>query len=75
MAEDVYAAQREELMSLLTRMKRTGEGLLLHGEPRLNSDDAAVILQKLSRGHSFSRRERAALTDAGFDLPALFPGV
>lgn len=70
---DIYAAQREELMTLLTRMKRTGEPLILHGELRLSSDDAVAILQKLGRGFGFSRRERSALVEAGFDLGRLYP--
>ncbi len=70
---DVYAAQREELMVLLRRMKQSGEPLVVHGENRLSSDDAAVILRKLKRDFAFSRRERLALIDAGFDLEHLFP--
>jgi hypothetical protein len=74
-AEDLYAAQRAELMTLLLQMKKTGEGLVIHGEPRLTSDDATAILQKLGRGAAFSRRERAALSDAGFNLPGLYPDL
>ena len=71
--EDIYASQREELMTLLRRMKSSGEPLVVHGQPRLSSDDAAAVLQKLGRGFGFSRRERSALTDAGFDLDHLYP--
>lgn len=72
---DVYAAQREELLALLQRMKRGGEPLVVHGEARLTADEAAVVLQKLSRRAGFSRKERAALSDAGFDLQRLYPGA
>ena len=71
--EDVYAAQREELMALLRRLMKTGESLVVHGEVRLTTDDAAVLLQKFRRGFGFSRKERTALSDAGFNLDALFP--
>ncbi len=71
--EDIYAAQREELMVLLRRMKASGEPLILHGEMRLTCDDAVAVLQKLGRDLPFSRRERTALTEAGFDLERLFP--
>jgi hypothetical protein len=73
--EDIYAAQREEFLALLRRMKSTGEPLVVHGQRRLTADDAAAVLQKLGRGFGFSRRERDALSDAGFDLPKLFPGA
>jgi hypothetical protein len=72
--EDIYAAQRDELLTLLRKMKSTGEGLVVHGRAVLSSDDAAAVLQKLGRGLGFSRRERSALTEAGFDLESLYPG-
>jgi hypothetical protein len=73
--EDIYAAQREELMDLLRRLKTSGDSLVVHGEPRSTWEDAASVLKKLKRGYGFSRRESAALTEAGFDLPKLFPGL
>ena len=71
--EDIYAAQREELMELLRRLKASGDSLVIHGEPRLTWEDAASVLRKLKRGFGFSRRERSALIEAGFDLGNLFP--
>lgn len=70
---DVYAAQREELLTLLKKMKATGDPLVVHGSPVLSSEDAVVLLQKLGRGFGFSRRERLGLTEAGFNLSALYP--
>ena len=73
--EDIYAAQREELMELLRRLKASGDSLVIHGQPRLTWEDAASVLKKLKRGSGFSRREHSALTEAGFDLTNLFPGL
>ncbi|MBL0059658.1 MAG: hypothetical protein IPP35_11275 [Elusimicrobia bacterium] len=72
-AEDVHAYQREELLELLRRLSRENEPLIVHGNERLTSDDAVRILQKIRHGFGFSRRERTALTDAGFDLDSVFP--
>lgn len=71
--EDTYAFQREELLALLARLTKKNEPLLIHGVERLSSDDAAHLLHKIRQGSVFSGRERRALTEAGFDLRALFP--
>ncbi len=71
--EDIYAAQREELLALLKGLSRRNEPLVVHGKARLTADDLARVLQKLRHGFGFSRTERSALTDAGFDLDELFP--
>ena len=73
--EDTYAFQREELLGLLPRLTKKNESLLIHGVERLTADDAAHILHKVRQGSVFSGRERRALTEAGFDLPALFPNL
>lgn len=71
--EDTYAFQREELLSLLQRLSKKNESLILHGVERLTADDAAHLLHKIRQGSVFSGRERRALMEAGFDLPSLFP--
>lgn len=70
---DVYAAQREELMSTLIGLSRRNEPLRVHEKNRLTPDDIVRVLQKIRHGYGFSRTERTALTDAGFDLERLFP--
>lgn len=72
---DLYAAQREELLTLLTRLFRGNEPLRVHEVTRLTPDDIARVLSKIRQGYGFSRTERAALTDAGFDLDRLFPDL
>lgn len=73
--EDIYAAQREELMSLLKDLFHRHEPLRVHEQTRLTPDDIARVLQKLRQGYGFSRTERSALTDAGFHLDKLFPSA
>jgi hypothetical protein len=72
-SEDTYAFQREELLTLLQRLSKTNESLVIHGVERLTADDAAHVLHKVRQRSAFSSRERRALTDAGFSLHALFP--
>jgi TFIIF-interacting CTD phosphatase-like protein len=71
--EDVYAAQRAELLVLLKDLFDRHESLRVHEKTRLNPDDIASVLQKIKNGHHFSRRESGALVDAGFRLDKLFP--
>lgn len=71
--EDIYAFQREELLGLLQRLTKKNESFLIHGVERLTPDEAAHILHKIRQGSVFSGRERRALSEAGFDLPSLFP--
>lgn len=71
---DLYAAQRDELLRLLGGLMRRNEPLVVHDRARLTPDDLARVLQKLRNGYGFSRTERAALVDAGFDLDRLYPG-
>ena len=73
--DDIYGAQREELLSLLKSHAARNEPLVVHGQARLTPDDMSVLLQKIKRRIGFSRRERSSLTDAGFDLDRLFPGL
>lgn len=72
-SEDIHAYQRGELMDLLLGLSRRHEPLVVHGKARLGPDDVQRVIQKLRHGFGFSRAERAALTDAGFDLHLLFP--
>lgn len=71
---DLYAAQRDELLRLLGGLMRRNEPLVVHDRARLTPDDLARVLQKLRNGYGFSRTERTALVDAGFDLDRLYPG-
>lgn len=72
---DIYAAQREELMGRLKKCLAANEPFTVLERPRLTPDDIAVILQKLKNGYGFSRKERSALTEAGFHLEKLFPNL
>lgn len=71
---DLYAYQREELLSRLSALARGNDSLVVHGRERLCNDDIVRVLQKIRQGYGFSRREREALTDAGFALDRLYPG-
>lgn len=71
--EDIYMAQREELMSLLRTCVKTNEPLRVHQKIALMPDEMSVVLQKIRNGYGFSRKERTALTEAGFLLDKMFP--
>ncbi len=72
---DAYAAQREELLGRLKKCLAANEPFTVLERPRLTPDDIAVILQKFKNGYGFSRKERSALTEAGFRLEKLFPDL
>lgn len=71
---DLYAYQREELLSRLKELFDAHAPWVVHGRALLDPDDIARLRQKIRHGYGFSRRERSALTDAGFHVDALFPG-
>lgn len=71
---DLYAYQREELLSHLKQLFDAHAPWVVHGRALLDPDDIARLRQKIRQGYGFSRRERAALTEAGFHVDALFPG-
>ncbi len=71
---DLYAYQREELLSRLQRLFDDHAPWVVHGRALLDPDDIARLRQKIRQGYGFSRRERTALTEAGFQIDALFPG-
>ncbi len=71
--EDIYAYQRSELLDLLKTLADRHEPLVANGEILLRPDDVYVILQKIHNHNHFSRKEKHALTEAGFNLPKLFP--
>lgn len=73
--EDTYAAQREELLVLLKTCLDKNEPLEVHGRTLLRHDDITSVLQKIKNRHHFSRRERAAITEAGFALEKIYPGL
>jgi len=73
--DETYAAQREELLQLLRERVRTNENLRTQAGTVLTSDEMGMILQKIKNRHAFSRRERLALTEAGFNLEWLYPGL
>jgi hypothetical protein len=73
--DETYAAQREELVQLLTARVRTNEILRTQGGMVLTSDEMGIILMKIKNDHPFSRKERAALTEAGFNLQWLYPDL
>jgi len=71
--EDIYASQREELLSRLTACVRQNQPLTAYESPVLSSDEAAVVLQKIKNSHPFSRKERRGLLEAGFAVDKLYP--
>ena len=71
---DLYAYQRDELLSLLKKLFNAHEPWVVHGAPRLTPDDLARLLFKIRQGYGFSRRERSTMEDAGFQVERLFPG-
>ena len=71
--EDIYAYQRSELLDLLKSLASRHAPLIANGEIVLCPDDVYVVLQKINNRHHFSRREKHALTEAGFNLSQLFP--
>lgn len=72
-AEDIYAAQRDELLTLLSRLSSSNEPLTVHGNALLTPDEMSIIIVKIKNKHHFSRKERAGLIEAGFDVDHLFP--
>ena len=73
--EDIYAYQRSELLELLKSLASRHDPLVANGQKLLWPDEIYVILQKINQKHHFSRKERHALIEAGFDLNQLFPGL
>lgn len=71
---DLYAFQRDELLTRLKGLCDAHEPWVVHGDLRLTPDDLARLLFKIRQGYGFSRRERCAMTDAGFQVDHLFPG-
>lgn len=74
-AEDIYAAQRDELLALLKGCMERNEPLRVHERKVLSQDDIPALLQKLRHKLPFSRREREALADAGFAVARLYPNL
>ncbi len=71
--EDVYAAQRDELLSVLKGCMSRNEPLRVHERNVLSQDDIPALLQKIKNRLPFSRREKDALSEAGFAVARLFP--
>jgi hypothetical protein len=71
--EDVYAAQRQELLDALTACLREHRPFTAIGRPVLGRDDIPALLQKIKHEHPFSRKERNALKEAGFQVEKLYP--
>jgi hypothetical protein len=74
-AEDIYAAQRDELIALLKDCLSKNEPLRVHEKKVLSQDDIPALLQKIKNNLPFSRREREALAEAGFAVPQLYPDL
>ena len=73
--DDTYSAQREELSGLLKGCLDKNEPLKVHEKPVLTQDDIYRVLHKIRTNMGFSRKERSALTEAGFDLERLYPDL
>lgn len=73
--EDIYAAQRDELLGLLRDCMGRNEPLRVHGKTVLSYDDIPTLLQKIKNRLPFSRREREGLIEAGFAVARLFPNL
>ncbi len=72
-SSDLYAYQREELLRLLKDLSSRHEGLSTRGEMLLTAEEIPRILERIRQRHHFSRKERHALSEAGFDMHNLFP--
>ena len=73
--EDIYSFQREELLELLRSLSSRHEPLSVHGNILLWADDIPRVLEKMKNRNHFSRKERHALTEAGFNLELMYPGL
>ena len=73
--DPAYAAQREELTALLKKCAARYLPLLAYEKPVLSPEDVTTAIQKIKHGHAFSRREKAGLIEAGFDLHLLYPDL
>ena len=73
--EDIYGFQRDELLDLLRSLSSRHEPLVIHGNIMLWADDIPRVLEKIKNRNHFSRKERHALMEAGFNLDLLYPGV
>ncbi len=72
---DTYSAQREEMIALLKACLNKNEPLCVHEKPLLTPDDMYLILYKIKQNIGFSRKERNALTEAGFHLDQIYPDL
>ena len=73
--DEMYAAQREELLGLLKSRAAQSLPLIVHGKSVLTPDDMSLLLSKIKNNHHFSSKERSALTEAGFNLDWLYPNL
>ena len=73
--EDLYAYQRSELIDLLKSLANRHQPLVVNGQTLLVADDVYVVMQKINQKHHFSRKEKHALIEAGFDIEQVFPGL
>jgi hypothetical protein len=73
--DEAYNAQREELLRLLNACRARYEPLRAHEKPVLAADEIPGLLQKIRHGLQFSRKEKAALLDAGFHIDKLYPDL
>ena len=73
--DDIYYSQREELKGLLQSLASSHESLIVRDEVLLRPDDIHRLLEKLKNQNHLSRKERHAVTEAGFDLSQIYPGL
>ena len=73
--EDLYSYQRAELFELLLSLSGRHEPLVVNGEILLRPDDIPRTLEKMRNLNHFSRREKHALTEAGFSVELMYPGL
>jgi hypothetical protein len=73
--DEAYAAQREELTTLLKSCAAKNEPLRAYDKRVLTPDDISTVLHKLRHNLAFSRKERAALSEAGFDVEQMYPDL
>jgi len=73
--DDMYSAQREELHMTLKACLDKNEPLSVHEKAVLIPDEIYVVLQKIKHSNHFSRKERNALTEAGFQVDNLYPDL
>ena len=72
-SDDLYYAQREELIERLKTHVKKSEYLIVYDRILLSPDEMQLILRKIWQEVHFSRKEKDSLIEAGFNIDKIFP--